>query len=145
MDEFEFLNKEEILRVEDAIADAETFTSGEIRVHIDEYCDNDLMGKAAKRFEELEMDMTELRNGVLFYIAYKDRKFAIIGDSGINEKVPEGFWDSVRETLEENFKKGDFSAGLCEGIKICGKKLSELFPFQEGDINELPNEVTFGK
>jgi len=103
------------------------------------------MGKAAKRFEELEMDMTEQRNGVLFYIAYKDRKFAIIGDSGINEKVPEGFWDSVRETLEENFKKGDFSTGLCEGIKICGKKLSELFPFQEGDINELPNEVTFGK
>ena len=82
--------QQEIIR---AIRIAEMDTSGEIRLHLEESCGDDVLDRAADIFRKLEMHKTELRNGVLIYLAVKDRQFAIIGDVGINEKVPENFWD----------------------------------------------------
>ena len=97
-----------------AIKEAELNTSGEIRVHIEKQCKGDVLDQAAFWFEKLEMHKTELRNGVLFYLAVEDHKFAILGDVGINQKVPEDFWESTKEVVLEKLKEGLYSDGLEE-------------------------------
>ena len=134
--------KHEIVK---AIKFAEHETSGEIRAHIELKCKVEVLDRAATIFAKLKMHKTKLRNGVLFYLAVEDRKFAIIGDIGINKVVPDGFWDSVKELLKENFKQGKFTEGLVAGIHMAGEKLKANFPHQADDVNELPDEISFGK
>lgn len=140
-----FFNDEQKKLIAQAIHDAELNTSGEIRVHIEEECKEDVMDHAAYIFETLGMHKTKLRNGVLFYLAIKDHKFAILGDAGINAKAPEGFWDIIKVHMLKHFKEGRFTEGLCEGIKMAGEELKKDFPFLKGDTNELSNEMTFSK
>ena len=131
-----FLSETQQEEVKKAIADAENMTSGEIMVHIDDRCIEDVLDRAAYWFETLEMHETKLRNGGLFYVAFEDRKFAILGDIGINMKVPVGFWDEVRNTAIESFKEGDYAKGLADGIRLAWKQLAEHFPIESDDKNE---------
>lgn len=140
-----FFTAEEQSKLLASISEAEKETSGEIRIHIDTTCREDVLDRAAWVFRKLGMKNTAERNGVLFYLAVKDRKYAILGDAGINSKVPEGFWDSISEILARNFKEGKFTDGLSEGILLAGKQLKKHFPFKKGDVNELPDELSFGK
>ena len=140
-----FFTTEQQKSIQDAIAKAELNTSGEIRVHIDDKCKGDVLDCAANMFHQLKMNKTELRNGVLFYLAVTDKKFAILGDKGINEKVPADFWDNIKEVMFENFKQQKFTEGLCKGIEMAGEKLKANFPLQSNDTNELTNDVSFGK
>jgi uncharacterized membrane protein len=109
--------KEEQKAIIEAIKNAEKNTSGEIQVHIESHCKKETLDRAADIFAKLKMHETKDRNAVLFYLAYKDRKFAILGDAGINAVVPHNFWDNIKEDMEAAFKKGAFASGLCEGIK----------------------------
>lgn len=127
-----------------AIKNAELDTSGEIRVHVEEKCNGDAKDRAAYLFKKLNMHETELRNGVLFYVAVKNRKFAILGDTGINKMVPEDFWDNIRDKMLEEFRDGHFADGLIEGISMAGKQLKQHFPYQSDDVNELSDEISFG-
>ncbi len=138
-----FFTREEQLSIRNAIAIAEKSTSGEIRVHLEGDCKEDVLDRASKVFFKLKMDKTKLRNGVLFYVAVNHRKLAIIGDKGINEKVPPGFWDQVRDVLLEHFKNRNYALGLCLGIELSGEKLRTHFPLQKNDSNELTNEVSY--
>lgn len=127
----------------DAIKAAENQTSGEIRVHLENHTDEPNLDHAKKVFEEVGMTKTELRNGVLFYLAVQDRQFSILGDKGINEAVPENFWDSIRDAMVSHFKTGDFTRGMVEGITMAGDALKKYFPHQgDDDINELPDEIS---
>ena len=128
-----------------AILNAEMDTSGEIRVHVESQCHGDVLDRAAYLFKKIGMHKTELRNGVLVYLAVESRKFAIIGDKGINAEVPEDFWDNIKIKMTEHFAKGDFVEGLTEGITMTGKQLKKHFPRNLNDINELPDEISFGK
>ncbi len=141
----DFFTASQKSQIQQSIATAELNTSGEIRVHVDNDCKGDVLDQAANVFRTLKMDATELRNGILFYLAIKDQKFAILGDKGVNEKVPEGFWDSIKETMLSYFKKQQFTEGLSKGIEMAGEKLKIYFPLQENDTNELSNEVSFEK
>jgi len=134
--------KEQIVK---AIKNAELNTSGEIMVHIEQKCKKDVLDRASGVFDMLGMQNTELRNGVLFYLAVKDQKFAILGDAGINEKTGEDFWTEIKDQMQEKFKVGDFTGGLTTGIKMTGEKLKEHFPYQSDDENELSDEISFGK
>ena len=140
-----FFTIEDQLAIKNAIVQAEKETSGEIRVHIENSFTGDILDQAAYIFKKLKMHETAQRNGVLFYLAVRNRKFAIIGDAGINSKVPEGFWDLIKEKMTEHFRNDQFTDGLVEGIKLAGEKLIEYFPYLENDINELSNEISFGK
>src|ERR1700712_5479765 len=111
-------NDEEQLRIRSAIESAEKNTSGQIRVCIEKTCSDDVLDRAAKYFHQLDMHKTRLRNGVLIYVATVDRKFAIICDAGINQVVPEGFWDSTKEDMLEHFKYGNLIEGIVTGLKI---------------------------
>jgi uncharacterized membrane protein len=140
-----FFTKEQQALILAAVKVAEKETSGEIRVHIETKCDEDVLDRAAWVFKKLGMHKTEERNGVLFYLAVSDKKFAIIGDAGINSKVPAGFWKEVSELLMKNFKEGKFTEGLSEGIILAGKQLQSQFPFKKDDVNELSDEISFDK
>lgn len=130
-------------QVVQSIEQAELNTSGEVRVHVDDNCKGNVLDRAAFVFEKLEMHKTELRNGVLFYLAVQDRKFAILGDAGINEKVSDDFWDEIRNDVISSFKQGDFAGGLSAGVIKAGEQLKYHFPYQDDDINELDNEISF--
>ena len=137
-----FTDKENELIV-DCIQKAELETSGEIRVHVENRCFGDPVKKAIKIFKKTGMDRTEARNGVLIYLASASKKFAIIGDKGINEKVPDGFWDETAKKMQIFFIEGNFTEGLKAGIEDAGNKLREFFPYQgQKDKNELSDEIS---
>ena len=130
----------------DAISAAESLTSGEIRVHIESHCkDKSILDRAARVFARLEMHKTELRNGVLIYLALEDHQFAVIGDKGIHAKVNDEFWDMVAGAMKPHFAEGKIIDGLVAGVKLCGDELAQDFPIQEDDENELSNEISFGE
>ena len=141
----DFLGKENEKLVVKAIEGAEHQTSGEIRVHIESKCKVDVLDRAAWLFKKLKMHETKDRNGVLIYLSIVDHKFAIIGDAGINKVVPEGFWNDVKEMMIGYFSKGEFATGLINGIEMAGEHLKQYFPHQEDDVNELPDEISYGK
>ena len=128
-----------------AIREAENNTSGEIRVHIENSCKGDVLDQATYIFSKLKMHQTKLRNGVLFYLAVKNRKFAVIGDAGINAVTGNTFWDAIKETMSRHFAEQKIGEGLAAGIQETGHKLKEHFPCQKDDVNELPDEISYGK
>jgi uncharacterized membrane protein len=138
---FTQIEKDEI---KSAIAEAEMLTSGEICLFIDDNCENsDPVKKAAVIFQKLKMHKTKLRSGVLIYLAISNHKFAIIGDKGIHEKVGDDFWNEVKDLMLANFKKNQVAAGLIAGIKKAGESLSQHFPRQHDDRDEISNEIVF--
>ncbi|HEX9160884.1 MAG TPA: TPM domain-containing protein [Thermoanaerobaculia bacterium] len=124
-----------------AIGDAEMRTSGEIRVHVQPKAGDDIRKYAERTFERLGMTKTALRNGVLLFVASEDQRFVILGDRGIDEKVPAGFWDDIAAKLTIRFKAGEFTEGIVEAITSAGEHLGRFFPRAKDDVNELPNEV----
>jgi len=141
----EFLGKENELLITQAIERAEHQTSGEIRVHLETKCGEDVLDRAAWLFKKLKMNETKDRNGVLIYLSINDRKFAIIGDAGINKVVPEGFWNENKEMMISHFSKGEFALGIINGIEKTGEQLKQYFPFQTDDVNELSDEISYGE
>nr|WP_294774139.1 TPM domain-containing protein [uncultured Flavobacterium sp.] len=141
----DFLTPEEEQEIVEAIRMAEKNTSGEIRVHIEKHTSIDAFERAMEVFHLLKMDETELKNGVLIYLAVKDKHFVICGDKGINDLVPNDFWDCTRNVMSKNFKEGNYKQGLVEGILRAGEQLKKYFPYQDGDTNELSNEISKGE
>lgn len=139
-----FLSNKEKDQIMAAIEEAEKCTSGEIRVHIEAGIGKDPLVRAKEVFEKLGMIKTDLRNGVLIYLAAKDRRFAIIGDQGIDRVVPVNFWEETKEQMSLLFKDGRFVDGVCYGVKSTGQHLAAHFPYQRGDVNELSNEISEG-
>jgi len=139
-------DKAEQKRVIDAVASAELNTSGEVRVHIESKCkDDNVLDRASQVFAHLDMQKTDVRNGVLIYVALDDHQFAIIGDVGINQKVPDDFWESTAREMTSRFKDGEILEGIITGIHNAGEQLAKYFPYTDDDINELSDEISFGE
>lgn len=135
------LTEQDQENIASAIAEAEQKTSGEIRIAYEKNLRGDALERAKMFFFKLGMDKTAQHNGVLIYLAAEDRKFAIIGDSGINRLIPADFWDCTREAMIADFKTGSLSKGIITGINKAAEQLSHYFPPKKDDINELPNDV----
>lgn len=137
-----FLTAGEEQEIVESIRAAELQTSGEIRVHLESTCAGDVYDRARELFHALKMDNTKQENGILFYIAVHDRKFAVLGDHGINAVVPDNFWVSIKDGMEARFRKSEFKTGIVAGIQAVGEKLAAYFPWHDNDINELPDQIT---
>jgi uncharacterized membrane protein len=137
-----FLSKEDEQEIVQAIVSAEKNTSGEVRVHIEKRSEKAPLDRAQEVFFELHMNETKDRNGVLFYVCVADKKFAIIGDEGIDKVVESDFWDCTKDIVFANFKQANFKKGLVEGILRAGERLKKYFPYQSDDQNELSNEIS---
>jgi uncharacterized membrane protein len=138
----DFLTAEEEQAVIDAIIEAESHTSGEIRVHLERGLHKDAFRRAEEVFYFLGMDATENQNGILFYVAVSDHRFAILGDKGIDRVVPDDFWESIKDEVIREFKVGEHARGLVSGILHAGQKLKEFFPVDDDDKNELSDAIS---
>jgi len=140
----EIFSKENQKIIEEAIREAETSTSGEIRLHVENHCSKNVLDRASEVFSLLEMHQTKERNGVLFYLAIKDKQFAIIGDVGINRKMKDHYWGEIKEHLVSRFKNEEFILGLKEAILMTGIQMKDFFPAISESENQLVNEISFG-
>ncbi|HUH47794.1 MAG TPA: TPM domain-containing protein [Arenibacter sp.] len=140
----DFLSPDDEGAIIDAIITAEKNTSGEIRVHIEPHTPISHFDRAKEVFHLLKMDNTKEENGVLLYIAVKDKKFVIYGDRGIDRVVPKDFWESTKALIQNRFKQGNFKQGIIDGILKSGEELKKHFPWQPNDSNELSNEISKG-
>lgn len=131
-------------RIVEAIRTAERKTSGEIRVHVKPKCGEDPMAEARKTFRRLRMHRTKERNGVLIFVAWKSRRFVILGDEGIHGKVGELFWNGARDAMTAYFSKNDLMGGIEAGIRSVGEKLKTHFPSEAGGKNELSDNLSEG-
>jgi uncharacterized membrane protein len=138
----DFLTPEEEQEIVNAISIAEKNTSGEIRVHIENHSEKPPLERAKEVFLSLEMDKTQARNGVLFYVGVSDKTFAILGDEGIDKKVELDFWHMTKETVILHFKNKNYKEGLVAGILSAGERLKSFFPYEADDTNELSNEIS---
>ena len=143
MDARKFFTTEQQHEIVEAIRQAEANTSGEIRVHIENHCRGDIMDRSAMVFNILKMNETAERNGVLIYLAIKDKKFSIIGDEGINKMVEHDFWNDVKDIMAGHFRSGNFTEGIIQGVLRVGEKLKTFFPHKSDDINELSDDISF--
>jgi uncharacterized membrane protein len=140
----DFLTRQEESEIIEAIRTAEKNTSGEIRVHLETHSNMDAFDRAAEVFDFLHMNNTKLGNGVLIYVAVADRTLVIMGDEGINNVVPPHFWESTKDAIIEQFKKGKTKQGLVDGILSAGEQLKKHFPYRKKDRNELPDDISIG-
>lgn len=143
MSEPKFITKEDEEEIVNAIRQAEKKTSGEIRVHLEPTAGKtDIFERAMEVFHMLKMDNTKQDNGVLIYVAVEDRNFVIYGDKGVNDVVPDDFWESTKDLIVSHFKKGEFKEGLVKGILKAGEQLQKHFPWDENDDNELSDKIS---
>ena len=140
-----FFTPEEEARIVDAIRGAERATSGEIRVHVESRCPGEPMEIARQRFATLGMARTAQRNGVLFYLATEEGRFAVFGDEGIHQQVGDRFWQELRDRMAARFQRNEFAPGLEEAIAAVAVHLATAFPLATDDRNELPDAVSWGE
>lgn len=139
------LGEEGIQRIHEAVKFAENSTSGEIRICIEESCPTDVLDRAAFIFKKLGIHKTKERNGVLIYLSFQDKRYAIIGDSGIHKHVKQSFWDAVGMEMVSFFKQGKLAEGIIHAVNKSGEKLSGFFPRNDNDKNELSDQIYFGE
>ena len=130
-----------------AIQSAEKCTSGEIRVYVESHCRYvDAMDRDTQIFAALGMEKTAARNGVLVYVALKDRQLAIYGDRGIHQKVGDAFWNQQVKDILAHFNRANYAGGIAAVVAAIGKALDQHFPYDGGtDVNELPDDIVFGR
>ena len=139
------LSEKDLTEITAAVKQAELQTSGEIRVHVDTHPlpeKTTALERTVQVFEELQMHKTQQRNGVLIYLNLLDKQFVIIGDEGINQKVPENFWEDIKDLMRYYFKRNELKNGLVKGVEQIGLRLKTYFPYHKDDINELPDHVS---
>ena len=139
-----FFTVQELETIKEAISRLEAQTSAEVRIHLEDRCPDDAMARAKRVFEELGMTATAERNGVLLYLATKDRKLAIIGDQGIDQRVVKGFWNEIVCDLTQALARGERLAGILAALERIGQVLARFFPPRPDDVNELSDEVSIG-
>ena len=140
----EFLDKQAKKKIIEAIRQAELATSGEIRVHIKPKCGEDVLKEAHRTFRRLGMHRAKERNAVLILVSPKSRKFAIVGDEGIHQKVGDDFWSAARDTMHRHFSKNDIEGGIEAGVRSAGEQLKKHFPLKSGNIEGSSNTMSEG-
>lgn len=143
---YNFFSDDDFLRISNQIKKSEQNTSGEIRISIKEKrpfweFKKDIKNIAEKEFRKLGMANTRDKTGILLFLLLGERKFYILADEGINNKVSKDTWDKVRDEIQVNFREGKFASGIIQGIERVGNILSEHFPIRKDDTNELSNKV----
>lgn len=141
-----YFSDDDFLRISNKIQEMEKITSGEIRVSFKEtkpvfQKKKSIRDLAEEEFAKLGMTATRDKTGILIFVLLKERQFYILADSGINEKVEQTVWDSVRNNMQEKFKNGDYLSGVLSAVEQVGKILSKHFPIKADDTNELSNKV----
>ncbi len=138
-----FLTQDESFAIKNAIAEAEKNTTAEIKFILCRHCWRNLRKKTVKVFQQFGLDQTRDRNCILIMLVIANREFVIYGDSGINEKVGDDFWEAEKDIMAKAFKENRFGEGIAGAVKNIGEKLTQFFPVIPGEenVNEISDEV----
>jgi uncharacterized membrane protein len=139
----QLITPEEQNRLLDKIARIEKRSSGEVRIHVTGRRVKDPLETARSTFTSLGMTRTKRRNGVLVFLSLPSRRFAIVGDQGIDQVTPADYWGRLRDTLAEHFAAGSYCQGLLEIMDRVESVLVEHFPYEKGDVDELPDDISY--
>jgi uncharacterized membrane protein len=140
-----FFTLEEEAQIMSAIQLAESACAGEIRVFVESRCKQKIDARTWHIFKYLRMQRTQLRNGVLIYVAMRDRQFAIMGDEGINRHTGNPFWSAQVATMKRHFEQAEFVEGICAAVGEVGEVLAEHYPHRGEKTNELPDRPRYGR
>lgn len=140
-----YFDERQMADINTAIKEAELNTSSEIKVHIEDMVEGDVIERANYIFRNLGINKTKERNGVLFYLAMRSKKFAIIADDGIKTKISANFWDGIKQTMMNNINNDNFTESLSAGIILAGEQLKKEFPHVIGSENQLDDGISFGE
>ncbi len=140
----EIFSDEDLLEISEAIKSFENQTSGEIVISFNTTSYNQPYKSARRIFEKAKLHQTKERNATLIVLFLSEKKFAVYGDSGIHEKVPENFWESTVSDMKAQFAEGKMKTGLLHGIQQLGENLATFFPVAIDDVNELSDELKYG-
>lgn len=122
------MTRQEQEEIGNAIAQAQVGTTGRIAVRVlNEANVDDAFERAKQEFFEIGLQRHEHANGALILVAPKARRFAIIGDRALHEKVGAAFWDEVVKESQPFFARGDTQAGILYGIARIGEALRTHF------------------
>ena len=140
------LSEDDLDLIANAISEAERETSGELRVHIVPRLlpFENARKRAIREFFRLGVDRTTDGSGVLLFLAVRSHRFEIVADQTINGKVGEEAWNEIALEITSHIRENGIGDGLQHGVRRIGSFLSRHFPIQPDDVNELPDEVTFG-
>ena len=140
-------SREVLEAIEQAVAEAERRTSGEIRFAIETALDlSDLFRDkpprdcAADAFAHLGVWDSELNNGVLIYVLMADRDVEIVADRGAAVRISPNEWEAACRLMENHFREGRFKEGAIAGVEAVGGLLEREFPIRSGNRDELPNQ-----
>lgn len=133
-------------KIENAIAHAEAQCAGQIRFAVEHALDGAALwvGQSAREraiqvFSDLRVWDTAHNNGVLIYLLLADRDVEIVADRGVHEKLGQAVWEAICQEMETAFRQGEFEAGVLAGIRSVGQQLTQHYPQQGAQHNELPN------
>lgn len=96
---------------------------------------------AIKHFKVGAERRTHGRTGVLIYLSMQEHRAEIVADQPIAEKVPAEVWGDAMADMLEQIKRGCIAEGMAAGVRDVGAVLSEHFPRDEDDQNELPDRL----
>jgi uncharacterized membrane protein len=132
--------------VQRAIRETEATHAGQVRFAVEHALDLPqlLAGRSARAraldvFSQLRVWDTQHNNGVLIYLLLADRDVEIIADRGVHARVGQG-WEPICRRMEERFRRGEYEAGVVEGVRAVGEHLRQHFPAGGTRRNELPDE-----
>jgi putative membrane protein len=97
--------------------------------------------RALRAFYENGLHRTREETGILIFISTLERKVWILGDRGINGRIPPDFWQALAGELAAGLRAGRAADTLCRVIAGCGSELARHFPRRADDRNELSDEV----
>jgi putative membrane protein len=97
--------------------------------------------QAFQEFYAHGLHRTEAATGVLIFVSLLERRVVVLADEGINNKVEDTFWIETDTAILQGIRKGSLRDGLVAGIDLAGEKLADLFPWTEGDRNEIPDRL----
>ena len=133
--------------IEKAISASEQLHAGEIRFVVEAglhpyeiLCKKTPKKRAIELFGRLNIWDTEHNNGVLIYLLLADRDVEIVGDRGIDQHLGHDGWEEICREMESLFRKGQFEAGVLQGIAHISAELEKYFPQTGASKNEVSNK-----
>ncbi|HEY5258621.1 MAG TPA: TPM domain-containing protein [Candidatus Baltobacteraceae bacterium] len=114
-------------RIRHAIRRAEAGTTGHVAVRVVRDADVDPFARATAEFETAGLHRAEHRNAALILVAPRARRFAVIGDSALHERVGPAFWDEVVARVQPAFAAGKLADGIERAIESIGEQFHAHF------------------
>ena len=97
--------------------------------------------RAIRNFKVGADGRTHGRTGVLLYLSMREHRAEIVADEPIHERVDPEVWGEAMADMLEEIRKGCIAEGIAAGVRDVGKVLSQHFPRNHDDRNELPDRL----